>query len=325
MNYKLLLIILVIAIMVVAPTLFGIVADGQALDNIDVVSFDKSNLPDVTVELYITSTGEIRRMALDEYVACVLLAEVPSFYEGEAVKALAVAVRSYCMRRIQTSEKQLVHYSADMCDDFSHCLGYISLSDASILWGADNADTYYKIIEQAVADTKGEVLDFEGNIADTVFHSSSNGVTECAENVWGFDIPYLVSVSSPEPTVEKSVEYSSNELMEMLEKAGVICSFDANPEEWVGTVETNKNNRVDMLEIAGAKMTGRRAREVFGLSSTSFDISYTDGKFIFKTQGSGHGVGMSMAGANCMAQDGIGYRDILLHYYSGTKLRLISN
>ncbi len=324
MNYRLLFIFFIVALMVVSPTVAGIIADGQALEKNDDMFFDKSEIPNVTVGLYITSTGQIKEMSLDEYVCGVLLAEVPIFYEKEAVKALAVAIRSYCMRRIEGGEKNIIHYSADMCDDYSHCLGYISFEDASALWGVNNVDAYYKIIEQAVTETRGEVIEFEGNIADTVFHASSCGVTECAEKVWGFCVPYLVSVNSPEASVERSVEYSPEEVRELLEKQGVICTFSDKAEEWIGSVEKNENNRVDMIEIAGAKMTGRRAREVFCLSSTSFDVSYTDGKFKFKTLGSGHGVGLSMAGANCMAQDGVGYKDILLHYYSGTELRLFS-
>ena len=323
MNYKLLFVFFIVALMVVAPTVVGIIADGQALEEYNAV-FDKSKIPDVKVELYITSTGEIKQMELDEYVCGVLLAEVPNFYESEAVKALSVAVRSYCMRRINYCEKTVIHYSADMCDEYSHCLGYISLEDASTLWGENNVDAFYKIIKQAVDETRGEILEYEGCVADTVFHASSNGVTECAENVWGFEIPYLVSVNSPEASVERNVEYSAEEMRELLEKQSVKCTFSDNPEEWIGFVEINKNNRVDMIEMAGAKMTGRRAREVFCLSSTSFEAIYTDGKFKFKTLGSGHGVGLSMAGANCMAQDGVGYKDILLHYYTGTELKLFS-
>ena len=324
MNYKLLLIFLLVALMVVSPTVIGLIADGQALENNDNTILDKSDVPDITVELYITSTGEIKQMELDEYVCGVLLAEVPSFYEKEAVKALAVAVRSYCVRRIQNEEKKIEHFSADMCDDYSHCLGYISLEDASVLWGENNVDAYYKIIEQAVDETRGEVVYFEGNIADAVFHASSNGVTESAENVWGFEIPYLVSVNSPEASVERCIEYTPEEIKVLLEENSVMCSFNDNPQEWIGVVEKNKNNRVDIIEFARAKMTGRRAREVFGLSSASFDMSYSEGKFKIKTLGSGHGVGLSMAGANSMAQDGVEYKEILSHYYTGTELRLFS-
>ncbi len=324
MNYRLLFVFIIVALMVVSPTVVGLVADGQALEKDDNTVLDKSEVSDITVELYITSTGEIKQMELDEYVCGVLLAEVPSFYEKEAVKALAVAVRSYCMRRIQGNEKTLVHYSADMCDDYSHCLGFISFEDALLLWGEDNVNLYYEIIKQAVGETKGEVLYFEDSIADAVFHASSNGVTESAENVWGFEIPYLVSVNSPEASVERSVEYTPEEVKVLLEENSVRCIFNDNPQEWIGVVEKNKNNRVDIVEFARVKMTGRRAREVFALSSASFDLSYKDGKFNIKTFGSGHGVGLSMAGANCMAQDGVGYKDILLHYYTGTELRLFS-
>ena len=324
MNYKLLLVFLILALMIFSPTVVGLITDGQALEQENDIDFNKSEVEEFTVELYITSTGEIKQMELDEYVCGVLLAEVPSYYETEAVKALSVAVRSYCMRRLQRNEKNIVHYSADMCDDYAHCLGYISFEDATALWGEDNDNAFYGLIQQAVAETRGEVLYYEENIADTVFHASSNGVTECAENVWGFEIPYLVSVNSPEATVERTVEYSPEEFRELLENQGVICSFSDNPQEWIGSVEKNRNNRVDTIKIAGTKMTGRRAREVFDLFSASFEINYIDGKFKIKTLGSGHGVGLSMAGANCMAQDGTGYKDILSHYYSGTEMRLLS-
>lgn len=73
MNYKLLLIFLLVALMVVSPTVIGLIADGQALENNDNTILDKSDVPDITVELYITSTGEIKQMELDEYVCGVLL------------------------------------------------------------------------------------------------------------------------------------------------------------------------------------------------------------------------------------------------------------
>ncbi|MBR5322364.1 MAG: stage II sporulation protein D [Clostridia bacterium] len=324
MNYKLLVVFLIVALMVVSPTMVGLVADGQALENGGDNNLDKSNIPDITVELYITSTGEIKQMSLEEYVCGVLLAEVPSFYEKETLKAMAVAARSYCMRRIQNEEKKIEHISADMCDDYSHCLGYISVEDALELWGESNINYYYSTIEQAVDETRGEVISYNGGIADTVFHASSCGVTECAENVWGFEIPYLVSVHSPEPNIEKIVEYSPEEMRILFEKNGVLCALGGEPQEWIECIKKNNNNRVEEIKISGVKITGRRAREIFGLSSASFDVNYIDGKFRFKTIGSGHGVGLSMAGANCMAQDGVGYRDILLHYYSGTKLILFS-
>ncbi len=325
MNYRLLIIIVAVILMILAPTVGGMIADGQALKNAKEEEFDKSDLPSVTVDLYITSTGEKRKMALEEYVTCVLLAEVPSYYESEALKALAVAVRSYCLRRIETEKKEMRHFSADVCDDYTHCMGYISLSEASMLWGEDNVDAYYKIVNKAVNETKGEVLSYGGMIADAVFHESSKGVTESAENVWGFEIPYLIAVETPETAVETFVEYTPEELKSILEKEGILGNFNDSPEGWIGFVEKNKNGRVNMLEIAGVRITGRRVREKLGLSSSNFELTCEDGKFRIKTVGSGHGVGMSMEGADCFADKGMDYRDILMHYYPGTELCLFSD
>ena len=101
---------------------------------------DKNELENITVKLYITSTGEISELDFEEYICGVLLAEAPSSFDVEAIKAIAVAARTYVYRRMGNEEKYTVHFSADVCDDHAHCLGYLSLEDASNRWGKENAE-----------------------------------------------------------------------------------------------------------------------------------------------------------------------------------------
>ncbi|MBE6670870.1 MAG: stage II sporulation protein D [Ruminococcaceae bacterium] len=320
MNIKILGIIVSIIAMLFSPTVAGLFMTGQADTSSE--GLDKSNIEPKEIELYITSTGVKEELDFEEYVCCVLLGEVPATFDEEALKAMAVAVRSYCTRRMQTNDGYLKHYAADVCDDYTHCLGYISLEDAKKRWGDELANQYYDKIKNAVDQTKGEVLYYEGVVADTVFHSSSYGYTESAGNVWGADVPYLICVSSPEDANVSYAEYNSEEFRKILESEGVKCDLSIEPDGWLGETVKSEKGRTDRVYICGTAITGRRIREIFGLKSTCFDIIYNDGMFKFEVKGYGHGVGMSQYGCSVMASDGKKYTEILSHYYPQTELGL---
>ena len=305
--------------MLFSPTTLGMIGNGQAYGKDDDV-LDKSKLEDRTIKLYITSSGNTYEMNLEEYICQVLMSEVPASFNIEALKAMAVAARSYVLRRCESQEKYTKHFSCDVCDDYTHCLGYISKEDAETMYGKEKAEEYYQKIKEAVTETKGEVLYYENNIADTVFHASSPDRTESAKNIWGFDVPYLVSVSSVEEVQKSLVEYSLDEFDEILKKEGIICDFTGEETEYIGEIKYNESGRVEFVEFGGRKVTGRRVREIFGLKSTCFDVKYNNSTFYFEVKGSGHGVGMSQLGANSFAENGKYYKEILMHYYSGTKL-----
>jgi len=312
LNFRLIGILLLITAMVCSPTALGIMLGGQAVEG------NKQDTPStsVTAELYVCSTGEIRKLELEEYVCCVLLAEVPYSFEYEALKAMAVAVRTYCLRRIEGENDYTKHFSADLCDDYTHCLGYISLDEARGRWGED-ADEYYNAVKKAVDSTAGEVLYYDGELIDAVFHSSSYKNTESAKNIWGYDVPYLESVTTPENAEISKKIYSKDELIVMLENAGIRVDREVKPEEMIESVEKNKTGRVENVIICGKSITGRRIREIFGTKSTCFDPVFDGEKFVFTSRGSGHGVGLSQFGCEQMAKDGADYQEILSHYYTG--------
>lgn len=281
----------------------------------------KEELKDIQVELYITSTGQKKILDFEEYICGVLLAEVPMSFEFEALKAMAVASRSYTYRRIK-SDGKIEHYSADVCDNYAHCLGYISLEDAESMWGETQARGCYEKVKKAVMQTRGEVLYYGENIADTVFHASSYGYTENAKNVWGYDVPYLVSVQTSGEYGKNTVQFTCQEFASALMQSGIKIDTSQSGEKWIEKIQKNDSGRVETVRICGYDITGRRAREIFNLQSTGFDVSFDGDVFIFDVKGAGHGVGMSQYGCQQMALDGKNYKEILAHYYQNTILGL---
>ncbi len=320
MNYRILGIFVSVFLMLFSPALSGIIFDNGQEAKSD--ELDKTNLEPKEVTIYIHSSGIKQTMDFEDYICGVVMAEVPSSFENEAIKAMAVAIRSYTLRRITDADKDISHFSADVCDDYTHCQAFLSYEQADEKYGELLAEEAYEKIKKAVRDTEGEVLYYQSTIADAVYHSSSYVSTESAKNVWGFDIPYLVSVPTGEECQEAFLQYDAEEFSKRISDAGIVCKFDDDVSKWIASVNKNDSGRCDSVNICDTQITGRRMREIFGLRSTRFDISCADGFFTFKVLGYGHGVGMSQQGCNVMAQNGSDYREILAHYYSGTDLGL---
>ena len=305
----------IIFAMVLAPPIIGIVASGQADKSVD--SEENLEYTEPIIKLYVASTGELLEMGLEEYVIGVMLAEAPCKYDSEVLKALAVAIRSRCVRRLQREEIHTGHFSADFCTDTNHCMGYISIADAGQRWGNDKVDAYFKTVEEAVTKTKGQILTYESEAAECVFHVSSYAQTENAEEIWGINVPYLCSVKTYEIPLCESRIFTENEAIQLLEGAGIRVSTENSP---LGQKEDNENGRCAYLTLFGRRISGIRVREIFGLASTSFAVKYEDGVFLFETRGLGHGVGLSMEGAEVMAKNNKSYQDVLEAYYEGAEL-----
>ena len=256
---------------------------------------------------------------LEEYLLGVVAAEMPAGFEPEALRAQAVAARTYTLYCARTGK----HADADVCTDFHCCQAWKSDEAMREDWGEAYPEKLSRI-RDAVESTAGEYLQFAGQAAFTAFHSSSAGFTEACGAIWS-ELPYLVSVSSPEdsdsvPNYVSSFSISAPELCGTLLLLHPEANFSAPPEEWIGEITRDESGRVSALTIGGAAFTGVKLREVFKLRSTAFTLDCADGIFTFTVTGFGHGVGMSQYGANVMASDGADYRAILAHYYPGTEL-----
>lgn len=276
---------------------------------------------DSDMPLRVLDGGEVREMSMAEYLPLTLAAEMPAAFDGEALKAQAVALRTYtiyCM-----SNRKQTHPEADVCTDYGCCAAFMTEEQLRESWGA-GFEKYYAKILSAVSDTDGQYLVWQDEPALAVFHSSSMGQTEDGGNIWSAQ-PYLVSVSSPETDGDVSNLVSSVEISSADFSASVLAVFpdaqlSGEPAGWIGEVRRNSSGRVGSIYIGAQEISGTTMRTMFSLRSTDFDLSFDGEKFIFTVRGYGHGVGMSQYGANVMAKNGSGYGEILEHYYPGTEL-----
>jgi stage II sporulation protein D len=268
------------------------------------------------ISVYFTSEDKVITMKTEEYIRGVLMAEMPAEFETEALKAQAVAARSYMAEKSKNIAKDNVHPNADVCTDSSHCQAYISDKDAKKKWGK-NADKYFGKCCNAVESTAGVVAVYNGEPIKAVFHSVSGGNTENASDVWSGDVSYLKSVPSPgeesAPKYETVSEFALSDFKAKLkDELGIEYKSDA-----IGKTTRTEGGAVKSIEIAGTSVKGTDIRRVFGLNSANFEIKTENDKVIFNVTGYGHGVGMSQYGANYCAKQGMDYKEILTKYYSG--------
>lgn len=257
--------------------------------------------------------GTVHEMELDTYLVGVVLAEMPASFEMEALKAQAVVARTYALRRVAEGVR---HPDGAVCTDPGCCQAYVSPEDYQKSWGT-LADVLK--ISLAVEATAGQVLTYNGMLAEATYFSCSGGRTEDAAAVWGTDIPYLQAVDSPGE--EQASPYSATVSFTTAEFAGALGrSLSGSPKEWLGVVTYTEGGGVATMVVAGISYTGVRLRQLLGLNSTAFTMSVTEGKIVITTLGKGHRVGMSQYGADAMAVTGSTCQQILDHYYPGTKI-----
>lgn len=257
--------------------------------------------------------GAEEQMDMDEYLTGVVLAEMPAFFEPEALKAQAVAARTYARKASVTGGK---HGDGSVCTDYTCCQAYQSPEEYLEKGGI--RDDIRKV-RSAVLDTSGYVLTYDGELIEAVYFSCSGGKTEDAAAVWGTDYPYLRSTDSPGE--ENASFYSETKVFtpEKFEEAlGIVLSGE--PAQWFGEVTYTAGDGVDTMEIGGEKYSGVELRTALGLRSTAFTITVKDDMIQVETRGYGHRVGMSQYGADAMAAAGSDFRQILSHYYPGTVL-----
>ena len=280
---------------------------------------------DTSITMYDTGTKQLVTLSLEEYLVGVVAGEMPASFDSEALKAQAVAARTLAagkMRSLGGSGCSLKE-GADVCSSFSHCQEWISEDRMRKNWG-DGFDAMYEKIKQAVADTKGEIMTYNGKPIEVLYHSTSNGKTEEASEVFSHSLPYYASVDSAgeenTPKFEGSVTYTNQKFAEIFQSKYRVR---LNPDDLKNAIKINgytESGRIRDLTVGGKNLRATEFRMLYGLNST--DITFVFGKdsITMKTKGFGHGVGMSQVGADRMAQQGYGYQDILRHYYQGVEI-----
>ena len=273
---------------------------------------------DVTLTIQDGDTTE--QMTLERYLTGVVRGEMPASFEMEALRAQAAAERSYVYYQLAVGRKD-AHPDADFCTDHTCCSAYLSETAAREKWGGDFAPWNTRV-EQAVSDTDGQVVLYNGRPILAVFHSSSAGRTAAAGDVWSGDLPYLVSVDSPEgeetvPNYYSTVTFTAAEAKEKLLAAHPELKLSGTPDRWFGAAAENGSGRVETVSVGGTDIEGTELRQIFGLRSACFTVAADSESVTFRVTGYGHGVGMSQYGANQLAREGKTWQEILEWYYTG--------
>lgn len=279
-----------------------------------------------TINVFIVDQNKEVKMNLEDYIVGVVAAEMPAEFEVEALKAQAVAARTYALsKEISSGGKGCdLHPGSDICTDSKHCQAWISDDVMKSRWG-NKYNVYHDKIVKAVNDTKGLVIVYDDVLIEPAYHAISGGETEDAKNVWKENLPYLTSVPSPgEETAQKfktTVTVLSDEFVNRIKSRAPNAKINTkNLLGYIKNIKRTQAGHVLSLSIGGVDFTGNDIQDLFQLNSTNFSFSMKGNNVVINVIGYGHGVGMSQYGANAMAKDGKIFEDILKHYYTGVKI-----
>lgn len=279
------------------------------------------------IKVYVEDQKKIVEMYMEEYLKGVVAAEMPVSFNEEALKAQAVAARTFAYSHmIQNNGTGCTkHPGSDVCSGV-HCQAWMSKEERFKNWNPDDAKANWDKIAKAVDDTKDIVLTYKGELAKSIlFHSTSGGKTENCVNVFGYDVPYLVSVASPNeeeaPSFQTKVVMKREEFIKRIKQLNSKTNVtDSKLSSSVKILEYTEGGRVKTLKVGDKTFSGVDIRWAMGLNSANFSISIDSKNVTFNVKGYGHGVGMSQWGANEMGKRGKKYDEILKHYYTGIEI-----
>ncbi|MGL4736438.1 MAG: SpoIID/LytB domain-containing protein [Cellulosilyticaceae bacterium] len=251
---------------------------------------------------------EVAKQAFNESIVRVLAKTVPSDYEMEALKAQAIIVRTYMLKRQSQGTYE------------QGALGELSMEQMKNLWKDDYEEIYERYMS-AVTATDNQVITYQEDLIEPIYHEASGGMTRKAKVIYGTDQPYLQAVKSEENLPDVQVPFSKEEVVNKL--STVYPELMAEPtliEQQIQIISKDGSGYIESLQIGNVVVTGEELGKILGLASSSFDIGYTKEQLIFYVRGIGSGVGLSQNGANEMAKKGKKYEEILTYYYTNVQI-----
>lgn len=286
----------------------------------EVINYDYSKYK--TITLLHKDTNEVEQVNLDEYIACVVSAEMPATYELEALKAQAIVARTYTIYKITTSKK---HDNADICDKSTCCQAWISKEYRLKKWDEDKRTENWNKIIQAVNETAGKIITYDDKPINAFFHSNSGGKTEVPFYVWGgTGYPYLqvVETSGEEAYSQYSSEakFTKEEFVEKIKKEHEDFEINLDEENCIEIIKRDDSDRVVTIKVGNINLSGVETRTLLGLRSANFTVEINQDEILFKVIGYGHGVGMSQTGADALAKQGKNYEEIIKHFYTNVEI-----
>lgn len=324
-NYLLVLLLAIPFVIIALPALLvhyvPSLAPKPKPANPQVTPIQMDHATQIPIKVYRTATKTIETLPIESYIEGVVSAEMPAEFEGEALKAQALAARTYIIRRLQEGSFDDVPKGAQVLDTIKH-QAFLDEAERKERWKDQYAWKSQKI-HQAVLATAGEVLTYGGKPIDATFFSTSNGFTENADEYWAQKIPYLKSVASPwDSESPRYLETTTMAWKEFEQKLGVTLDMPVmqGSSNWYTVLAITAGNRVGRIRIGNKEFTGREFRELLGLNSTAFSMKLKGNSIEITTRGYGHGVGMSQWGANGMAKAGKSAEQIVKYFYQGIAL-----
>ena len=292
---------------------------------------EKQMTDSIPITVYDMENSTETKMDIEEYLKGVLAAEMPAQFDIEALKAQAVAARSYAYGRLAGTykSKEGIHDSKGVCIDSTHCQAWTSKTAAMKGWGIFFAARNWNRIVRAVNETRGIIAIYDGKIANTLFHSNSGGRTENSEEVWdGISVPYLRSVDSSDDKYNKDykavVMVKTGDLAAKLTAAYPDAELGRNAAASIKILDYTTGGRVKTLKVGNINLKGTEFRSLMSLRSVKFSIEKAGSDELkITTYGYGHGVGMSQWGADALAKKGGTFDEILKFYYTGIELTTI--
>lgn len=295
----------------------------------------KKNIPQTVekIQVFDSTRSGVIELSIEEYIKGVLAAEMPADFDMEALKAQAVAARTFTYGRLKGiyPSKAGMHDGIALCTDHTHCQAWTSKEAAMKKWGIFRANLNWKKIEKAVLETKNMIITYNGEIINALYHANSGGKTENCEDVWaGGSEPYLRSVVSNGEDAARDYRVSTNfQYSDFI--AAIKVKFpdmklsSKNLLSNIKVLDYTTGGRVANIKVGNMTMKGTEFRTLLKLRSAKFSIE-GNGKNILKitTVGYGHGVGMSQWGANYLAKRGGTFDEIIKYYYTGTGIMDIS-
>ena len=249
------------------------------------------------------SITAINHVDLEQYLYSVVGAEAVATWPIEALKAQAVAARSYALYKRKTGRNSL--YDVD------------TTISTQVYKGLD---TEYVTTHEAVNGTAGQIMTYKNSVILAAFHSSSGGHTENVEDIWTSPLPYLrgvVDYDHESPVFEWNKDFSLSQFSSLL-GIGVGNIKTMIPEK------VTPRGRIVTMKIVGdsgtKKLSGKKIRKVLDLRSTLFRIQANGNNITVIGRGFGHGLGLSQWGAYHLAKQGVNYNQILAHYYQNARL-----
>lgn len=285
----------------------------------------------LNIKVFATETNKIQEMDLEEYVRGVVAAEMPAEFGLEALKAQAVAARTYAYTRMKEfgGKGCSNHQDADICTDSTHCQEWISTEQRLKSWRASDAASLWQKVTEAVKETEGLILTYDlAPVLYPMYFSTSSGKTENSQDIFSSAYPYLKSVASPNeesaPKFYAKVTISNDEFVKKFSESEFKISLNKNKlSSLVNILSRTEGGSVKSIKVGAKTLSGSDVRRVLNLNSSNFSMEFKKNEVIISTIGYGHGVGMSQWGANAMSKMGKKYDEILKHYYQGVEIKSI--